>query len=87
MSTSDLYAVYRTKTKHIAGFPNGHGTAPVIWGYLCVKFLNTESHSWLLNYGAANQPLWDLVKDPKLSKELRLVHAMTFNNAVCLTFL
>lgn len=79
MSTSDLYSVYKTKAKHIAEFGNGHGTAPAIWGYLCKKHLNMESYAWL----TAGSKLWDLSKDPRVSTHMRLVHAFTFNRALC----
>lgn len=81
MSTSDLYSVYKTKTKHLAEFPNGHGTAPVIWGYLCEKYLGQEKIAWL--HGHDNKKLWDLVWDNNVPKDFRIVHAFTFDHAVC----
>ena len=80
MSTSDLYTVFKTKSRHIAEYSNGHGTAPAIWGYLCNKYLHMERHSWI---SGVQKDLWNLADNPDVPKELRIVHAFTFDRAIC----
>ena|ERR1700691_2864514 len=47
MSSSTLYRVYRTRARQYAEMRNGWGTAPVIWSYLCVHYLNRQPHGAL----------------------------------------
>jgi len=82
MSHSNLYQVFKTTSKELTEYHNGHGTAPVIWGYLCEKYLKQERHQWVCS--ADNQPLWDLAYDDNLPKSLELMHRMTFDHALCL---
>ena len=86
MSCSNLYKVYKTKTRELAEFHNGWGTAPVLWGHLCEKYLHQDANFWLMaGFGKESslQPLWDLTKNQAVPACLRIVHAFTFNNAVC----
>jgi len=88
VSTSNLYAVYKTKTKEIAEFPNGWGTAPVIYDYLCEKYLNVKKNAWLHQFSSPTpnfkiQYLWDLTKNLSVPASIRLVHAFTYINHVC----
>lgn len=61
-------------------FQNGHGTGPVIWGYLCKEYLGMESNAWLFG---DNKKLWALINDKNVPRDIRLVHAFTFNDALC----
>lgn len=81
MSTSDLYRVYRTKATHIAEYRNGHGTAPLVWGYLNVFYLGGSRYGW--GIGRDLDPLWALSKDPRVPRSVRIAHAFTFDQAVC----
>jgi len=82
MSTGDLYYVYKNQTRHIVEFRNGWGTAPALWGHLCENILHIDSSSWITG-GEDQRKLWDLAIDPNVSKEFRLVHAFTFDRAIC----
>lgn len=81
MSTTDLYRVYRTTATPIAEFRNGWGSAPVIWGYLNQRYLGGDRFNWGL--GRDCEPLWNLAKDERVPRAIRLVHAFTFDNALC----
>jgi hypothetical protein len=83
MSTSNLYSVYKTRTKELAAFGNGWGTAPVLWDYLEKAYLNKRSGSWLCGNDKDKAELWNLVTNPNVPVCFRLVHAFTFNNVVC----
>ena len=83
MSTSNLYSVYKTRTKELASFGNGWGTAPVLWDYLEKAYLNKRSGSWLCGDDKDKTELWNLATDSKVPVYLRLVHAFTFINVVC----
>lgn len=86
MSCSNIYKVYKTKTRELAEFHNSWGTAPVLWGYLCEKYLNQNSNFWLTaGFGKEDtlKPLWNLAENPTVPTCLRLTHAFTFKNAVC----
>lgn len=80
MSSSTLYRVYRTKATQYAEMRNGWGTAPVIWSYLCVKYLHRQPHEYLLPNDTA---LWDLARSEVVPRELRLVHAFCCDQAMC----
>ena len=83
MSTSNLYKLYKTKTRKIAEFQNGWGSAPALWSYLCVKFLNWQDSAWLINSGEKLRPLWNLVLNPNVPTCLRIAHAFTFDKSAC----
>lgn len=81
MSTSDLYRVYGTKATHIAEFRNGWGSAPVVWGYLCEKYLGGTRTSWGIN--TPLEKLWALSADERVPRCLRLTLGFTYDWAVC----
>lgn len=79
MSCSTLYKVYKTKATRFASFKNGHGTAAVLWGYLCEKYLNKERHSWMM--GDAKD-LWKLFDNPSVPEHLRFALMVTFDDGM-----
>lgn len=42
MSTTTLNLIYKTKAVQYAEYPNGHGSAPPIWEYMCTQHLKEE---------------------------------------------
>lgn len=82
MSSSSLYKVYKTKTKEIAEFRNGWGTAPVIWGYLLEKYLHLDKLAWFGN-DENQKKLWKLITDSSVPTNLRLVLGLTLDDAIC----
>jgi hypothetical protein len=83
MSTSDLYRLYRTKATHFAEFRNGWGSAPILWGHLCVTYLGREFHGWGGLTGNDQKPLWDLVHNKKVPECVRIAHAFTMDYSYC----
>lgn len=82
MSTSTLYIANKNGVRQVAEFQNAYGTAPVLWRYLCKEYLKQEPEYWL-SIAEGDKSLWRLVNNPMVPLSLRLVHAFTFNNAVC----
>jgi hypothetical protein len=80
VSSSDIYGVFKTTATHRASFRNGHGTAPLIWGYLNTHFLGREYNGWLF---ADNGPLWKLVSDERVPLAIRITHAFCMDLAYC----
>jgi hypothetical protein len=79
MSCSTLYKVYKTKVVSVERFKNGHGTAAVLWGHLCEKYLNMERHSWLMG---DCKNLWALYNNPNIPEHLRFALMATFDDGV-----
>jgi hypothetical protein len=80
MSSSTLYAVFRTTATRIAEYRNSYGTAPAIWGHMCEEYLHEDRSSWL--FGVRDKGLWDLAKNPAVPEHLRLCHVFTFDHAL-----
>lgn len=80
MSTSDLYRINKTGARHVAEFRNGHGTAPLIWGYLNQQFLGREPNAWLFGN---NDALWKLSSDDRVPRDVRITHAWCMDGAIC----
>lgn len=81
MSTSDLYRVYRTKAVHMTEFRNGWGTAPLLWDYLAKQFIGPD-FQWVCQR-EGDRRLWDLYRDGRVPRSLRLVHAFTMDHIIC----
>jgi len=80
MSYSTLWLVYKTRTRSIKEYRNGHGTAPPLWDMLCEQYLHKEPHYWLLNKNPKD--LWALYKDKTIPLYKRFTFFMTFDRAV-----
>lgn len=82
MSFSALYAVSKTKARSIGEFRNSHGTAPLIWDYLCQQFLGKERGGWLFG---DNSALWALQRDERVHMSVRMTLCWTCDGAICPT--
>lgn len=80
MSYSTIYRIFRTTATSYADFRNGWGTAPLLWDYLAKTFIG--SRFTFFDYSRDNL-LWDLAKDSRVARDLRLAHAWTFDRALC----
>jgi len=80
MSYSTLYLVFKTRTKIINEYRNGHGTAPPLWDLLCEKHLHKEPHYWLVNEDP--KELWALYENSSVPLYRRFTLFMTFDRAV-----
>lgn len=79
MSRSTLQAIWPgERHENIREFPNSHGTAPVIWGAFCEKYLKRERLWWLINSGEI-QKLWDYWKNISIPESHRAALAFTFD--------
>lgn len=78
MSYSTLYKVYKTKAVSYREFRNGHGTAAVLWTYLCNKYLNGAQ--WYLERDSNR--LWALYNNLDVPEHMRFGLMVTFDNAV-----
>ena len=79
MSYTSLYDIYKTKKNEIAEFPNGHGSAPPVWAWLCKNYLGPKSY-----WHSAGKELWALADDPRVPLNVRLCHVFTFDYALVL---
>lgn len=57
---------------------NGHGSAPVIWGALCERYLGGNRNGWLFNDELSNK-LWSLWQRQDVPLCMRAVLMMTFD--------
>lgn len=79
MSSSSLYKVYRTKVECVETLKNSWGTAPPLWGWLGMNYLDWDNpHVIFRNMDA----LWKLATDPRVPVDVRLCHVFTFDYAV-----
>jgi len=79
MSYSQMKAVFLgDRVEVLEEFKNSHGTAPVIWGSLCERYLNTGN--WLF----AGDALWTIHKRADIPMHQRMVMMMTYDNMVVL---
>lgn len=81
MSYSTLHRVYKTKAPEFAEYSNGWGSAPVLWEYLCKRYLH--SNMWMADAGSSDSKLWKLTHDLEIPYDLRLCLAFTFDTAYC----
>lgn len=79
MSRTTLYRIFKTATRTVQEYHNSHLSAPAIWGYLCVKYLNEERHKWICRND--NKKLWDLWKNLEVPKPIRAAHLFTMDGA------
>lgn len=79
MSSSRLYKVYKTKAVRVDSFQNGHGTASVLWRYMCKNYLNKEEHSWLMG---DSEDLWELYNNLSVPVHMRFALMVTFDNGI-----
>lgn len=75
MSYTTVKAVWPgEKHEDLEELRNSHGSAPVIWGALCERYIG-ERNAWLFN----PEPLWALYKRQDIPSCLRAVLMMTFD--------
>jgi hypothetical protein len=77
MSYSTLYAIYRTTATDLREYRNSWGTGPLIWDFLCQRYLDMPG--WSLTNDAR---LWKLAVDPSVPAGLRACHVLTFDYAL-----
>jgi hypothetical protein len=79
MSRSTLYQVFRTTTREVAEYKNSWGSAPALWNLLGKEYLGQERAIIMQDA----RPLWRLASDPRVPTAIRMVHAFTFDLALC----
>lgn len=81
MSYTTLLSINLEKRtcEYIKEYSNSHGSAPVVWGVFCEKYLNQSKYYWLHNKG---DELWKLYKDNSIPIEYRAVLMMAFDTAI-----
>lgn len=80
MSYTTIKAIWPgEKHEDLEELGNSHGSAPVIWGALCEKYLGNRNQ-WLFN----PDKLWPLYKRQDIPAFLRAVLMMTFDRAYVL---
>jgi hypothetical protein len=80
MSYTTTYRLYRTKVVGINEHRNSWGSAPAVWSYLEDKYLPKQEFS---RFGSGMKEVWDLYKDPRLSKWERTALLTTFDWFYC----
>ena len=83
MSHSTLQAIWPgEKHENVREYRNSHGTAPIVWGEFCVKYLKREQYWWLHNStGPKGFELWNLWKDKAIPESHRAVLLFTLDHA------
>ena len=77
MSYTTIKAIWPSeKHEDLEELRNSHGSAPVIWGALCERYLGGRN-DWLFNA----KKLWPLYKNNEVPKCMRAVLMMTFDRA------
>ena len=80
MSSTAIKALWPgEKTEDLMELRNSHGSAPIVWSAMCVRYLNQSSSSWLFN----SDKLWPLARNSSVPEVHRMVLAMTYDN-VCI---
>ena len=77
MSYTTIFAIDPSKRtiEEMAELPNSHGSAPIIWDRMAVKYLNTEPYS----YFSCIDKVWPLWEDEKIPLHHRVCLALTFD--------
>lgn len=80
MSRTELYIVKNTGELELyKEFGNSHRGASLLWSNLCKKYLDSPYGHILLSKEGLDK-LWRLDRDPKVPKELRILHISTFDH-------
>ena len=78
MSTTTLWAVYKSKVTAVAEYQNSHGSGPAIWDLMAKRYLHIP-----MPWGGENlKRLWALATDRTVAEHLRITHAATFDYAM-----
>lgn len=80
MSCSTLYRVFKTKSTPIKEYRNGWLTGPIIWDFLSKKYISPDFH-WM-TAGQDLDKLWDVWKNPKVTRSLKVAQLLTCDFAV-----
>lgn len=78
MSTSDLYAVFRTRATHLHAYRNGWGSGPAVWDHLNLHVLNGKPFAW----AGSIELICALARNVSVDLPLRACLVMTFDGAV-----
>lgn len=78
MSTTTLWAVYKSKVTVVAEYQNGHGSGPALWDLMAKRYLHMP-----MPWGGDDlKRLWKLATDRTVVEHLRITHAATFDYAM-----
>ena len=75
MSTTAVYALFKTKVICIGEFHNGHGSGPAIWNYISEKLYGEKFNMF------DDNKFWPSYKSAKLSRDEKAVLLSTYDNA------
>ena len=81
MSYSAMWKVYRTKAKQFEQFQNSHGSAPPVWGWIGVNFLDWENE-FMYGTGKDMRPLWQSYKNLSIPTHIRFALLATFDDGI-----
>jgi hypothetical protein len=79
MSSTSLYAVYKTKANHLSEYRNGHGSGPAIWDYISEKCFGERFNMFDTE---KEEKFWALWKDPRLTRNEKAVLLSTYDGAI-----
>lgn len=70
------------KHEDLKELSNSHGSAPIVWGELSVRYLGAKDRfSWGTLFGGSTENLWALYKHLGIPEAYRAVLMMTFDYA------
>lgn len=78
MSYSTIWKVYKTTCTTYTELRNGHGSAPPVWDWLSVNYLNKES--WIMSRD--EKALWALYKNQSVPRHMRFALLATFDDGL-----
>jgi len=79
MSYTEMLKVRSGGLDTIKKFPNAHGAAPAIWGYVCQKYMG-DKYWWLHN--PDNPKFWGLARDENIPTDERVALIFTFDQVI-----
>lgn len=80
MSSTILIAVDPgKKLEQHREFLNSWGSAPVIWGFICERYLQKEGHWWVSAGPERLKKLWAAWQSPEIPECVRAVHLWTMD--------
>jgi hypothetical protein len=82
VSSSILQAIWPgEKHENVREYRNSWGTAPIVWGEFCKRYLGCDENWWLLKPDTPErQKLWDLWKSLAIPVQHRAVFLWTFDH-------
>lgn len=80
MSYTTIVAVWpEEKSECVEELRNGHGSGPLVWGDMCIRYLPDGARS---SYIFRGNELWPLVNRSDIPYHQRAVLAMTYDNMI-----